>query len=324
MSEVNTSAPVAAPEATAEQTQSPQVEQGNQAQAAPAAVVADLKDQAANGTPKEQAQAKKMLKELKIKFNGKEILEKLPFEIPDDESSKDFMTRHLQMSKMGATKAQEYSQLEKEVKTFIEELRKNPRRILADPNVGIDVKKLAAEVIEEEIANSQKSPEVLEKEKLAKELKELKEAREKEKEQAKQQEFERIQKESFERYDMLIGQALEKSDLPKSPYIVKKMADYMLLGLQNGVEIAPNDIVGLIREEIQGELKDMFAVMPEDVIQALIGKEVFEKVRKKNIAKAKSNKAPVTAQQVAKDTGQASPKKEDVAKKQSMRDFFGF
>lgn len=287
--------------------------------------VENLQDLAQNGTPSQQAQAKKMLKSLRIKVDGREMDEELPFEIPDDEETVEWMKRNLQMSKMGAKRAQEYSTLEKEVKSFIDELRKNPRKILSDPNIGIDVKKLAAEVIEEEIENSQKSPEQLEREKLERELKDLKEQREREKEEAKQREFDRIQQESFERYDMLIGQALEKSDLPKSPYVVKKIADYMLLGLQNGIDVNPTDVLPIIREELQDELKDMFAVMPEEVIEQIIGKDVFTRVRKKNIAKAKSAKAPLTAQNVASDTGVTSkPKEEKPAQKQSIKDFFGF
>ena len=286
--------------------------------------VEGLQDLAENGTPKEQVAAKKMLKSLRLKVDGKEYDEALPFEIPDDEESKEWMKRNLQMSKMGAKRAQEFSTLEKEVKTFIDELRKNPRKILADPNIGIDIKKLAAEVIEEEISNSQKSPEELKREGLERELKDLKEAREKEKEDGKTREFERIQQESFERYDMLIGQALDKSDLPKSPYVVKKIADYMLLGLQNNIDVNPSDVLPIIRDEIQSELKEMFAVMPEEVIEQIIGKDVFNRVRKKNIGKAKT-KAPVTAQNATQDTGKTTatqPKKD--APKQSIKDFFGF
>ena len=95
--------------------------------------VENLQDLAQNGTAAEQKAAKKMLKSLKLKVDGREIEEKLPFEIPDDEETVEWMKRNLQMSKMGQKRAQEYSTLEKEVKTFIEELRKNPRKILADP-----------------------------------------------------------------------------------------------------------------------------------------------------------------------------------------------
>lgn len=273
----------------------------------------------------EKAEAKKTLKNLRIKVDGREFDEELPFEIPDDEEAVEWMKRNLQMSRMGQKRSQELSTLEKEVRSFIDELKKNPRKVLSDPTIGIDVKRLAAEVIEEEIENAQKSPEQLERERLERELKDLKEQREREKEELNQREFERIQQESFERYDMLIGQALEKSDLPKSPYVVKKMADYMLLGLQNGIDVSPADVVPIIREELQDELKDMFAVMPDEVVEAIIGKDVLTRVRKKNIAKAKQAKAPPTAQNLAADTGKSS--KADAQKpvqKQSIKDFFGF
>jgi len=321
MSEVNASAPVAQESASlsAESSESqsqPQVNAQSEGQ-----TVANLQDAAVNGTPSEQKAAKKMLKELKIKYNGKELVEKLPFEIPDDEESRTFMTKHLQMSKQGNVKAQEYNQLESEVRSFIDELRKNPRKVLSDPSLGMDVKKLAAEIIEEEIANSQKTPEQLEKEKLEAELKAMKEEREKEKEESKKREFERIQQESFERYDMMITQALDKSDLPKSPYVVKKMADYMLMGLQQGIDVTAEDVLPLIRDEIQGDLKEMFAVMPEEVIEAIIGKDVFTRVRKKNIAAAKAAKAPPTAQQAKVDTG-VKTADEKPKQKQSFKDFF--
>lgn len=288
--------------------------------------VGELKDLAANGTPKEQVAAKKMLSKLKIKVDGREYEESLPFEIEDKPETVEWMRKNLQMSKMGQDRSKKLTTLEGEVRSFVEELKKNPRKVLMDPTIGVDIKKMAAEIIEEEIANSQKSPEQLKAEKLENELKELKSQREKEKEEAKTRDFERIQQESFERYDLLIGQALEKSDLPKSPYVVKKMADYMMLGLQNGMDINPADVLPVIRDEIQDELKQMFSVMPEDVIEAIIGKDVFTRVRKKNIAKVKSpNKAPVSSNNLTLDTGASSQAKEaKPVQKQSLKDFFGF
>jgi len=326
MSEINASAPVAQESApsSSNSNESPFPNQENSALDASAEgqSVENLQELAAKGTPSEQKAAKKMLKSLKLKIDGREVEERLPFEIPDDEESIEFMKRNLQMSKMGQKRAQEYSQLEKEVKSFIDELRKNPRKVLADPSIGIDVKKMAADLIEEEIANSQKSPEQIEKEKLESELKAIKEEREREKEEAKKRDFERIQQESFERYDMLITQALDKSDLPKSPYVVKKMADYMLMGLQEGIDVSPEDVLPLIRDEIQSELKDMFRVMPEEVIEAIIGKDVFTRVRKKNIAAVKAAKTPPTAAKAAVDTGSSSKSDEKPKQKQTFKDFF--
>lgn len=323
MSEPIQGAPASAPESSltpAQSALSQDTPQSTEGQANPA----ELQDVIENGTPAEVKAAKKMLKTLKIKVDGKEYDEALPFEIEDTAENTDYMRKQLQLARMGQDRSKKLSTLEGEVRDFIEELKKNPRKVLSDPTIGVDVKKMAAELIEEEIANSQKSPEQLEIEKAQKELKELKAEREKEKEESKKREFERIQQESFERYDMLIGQAIEKSDLPKSPYIVKKMADYMLLGLQNGMDVNPSDVIGIIRDEVQDELKQMFSVMPEEVIETIIGKDVFNRVRKKNVAKLKAKNAPATGQNVAQDTGNSGSKEAKPVVKQSMKDYFGF
>lgn len=284
--------------------------------------VANLQEQAVNGTPAQKQEAKKTLKQLKIKYNGKESLEDLPFEIPDDDSARDFMTKHLQLSKMSASKAQEYSQLEKEIRHFVEELRKNPRKVLSDPSVGVDLKKIATELIEEEISNSQKSPEQIEKEKLELELKSIREEREREKEEMQAREFERLQEQAYERYDTQMTKALEGSDLPKSPYVIKKMADYMMMAIQNNIDASPEDVLPLVREEILNDVKSMFSVMPEDVIEGIVGKETINKIRKKNLAKAKTP-PPTPVNSAIKDTGSKSAPKVDASQKKSIREFFG-
>lgn len=273
----------------------------------------------------EKVQAKKMLKELKIKFNGKDYMEQLPFEIPDDEASINYMRDTLQMKKLSQSKSQETANLQKEVTQFITELRKNPRKTLSDPRFGVDLKKIAAEMIEEEIENSKKSPEQIEKEKMSEELRAMKEEREKEKEEFKKREFERLQEQEYERYDMLMTKTLDSSDLPKSPYVVKKMADYLLLGLTNGIDITPEDVLPLVREEIQNDLKEMFAAMPEDIVESFIGKDNFNRVRKKQLSKAKqAQAAPKSLNKQVVDTGSKTSEKKTKETKQNMRTFFGF
>ena len=99
----------------------------------------------------------KRLKKLKIKYNGKEYEEELPFEIDDNPEVVEYMKKQLQMAKMSQSKAQELSNMQKEVEAFINELRKNPRKILSNPDIGVDVKELVNEILQEEIENSQKS-----------------------------------------------------------------------------------------------------------------------------------------------------------------------
>jgi len=259
------------------------------------------------------------LRALRLKVDGREIEEELPFEIPDDPEAVEYMTRQLQMARMGSKRAQEYAQLEKEIRQLITEGTKNPRKLLKELN--IDEKELARAIIEQEIENSQKSPEQLEKERIEEELKMLKEEREREKQDFERKEFERLQEQAYERYDTQMSQALEKSDLPKEPYVVKKIADYMLAALQQGYDVSPDDVIPLVRDEIKQDLKSLINVMPDEALEQFLGKEVFNRFRKKNLAKAKEA-ANVSSAKAVKDTGGKVQQKEP-EKKISYKDFFG-
>jgi hypothetical protein len=312
----NAAAPTApietAPEITEETAPSTEASQ----EATPEA----LAQATANATPKQAAAIKKAIKSLKLKVDGKEFSEDLPFELPDSPEAVEYMQRQLQMAKMGQNRAQYASNIEREVKSFVENLRKNPRAVLSDPTLGVDLKNLAKEIIEEEIANAQKSPAQLEKEALEKQIRELKEHQEKSKKEFDQREFERLQEVATEQYDIQMSKALEGSDLPKSPYVIKKMADYMLLGLQNGVDISAQDVLPLVREEIQEDLKQMFQVMPDEVVEKLVGKDKIASIRKKAIARSKAT--PPSPVSTIKDVVKPSKSDKSPAKKQNYKDFF--
>jgi hypothetical protein len=287
-----------------------------------------------SGQPGQEAQPTltkqeiKRIKALKIKVDGQEFDEALPFEIDDTPESREYMTKQLQLARMSNKRAQTAADLQKKMDAIGDYLqqakgdKKKLRALLKD--LGADEKELAASIIEEEIENSKKSPEQLEKEKLEAELRELKDQQKKSKEEWEAREKERLYGQEAERYDMLVSKAIETSDLPKSPYVVKKMADYMLLGLENGIDIHPDDVISLVREEIQGDIQQMFAVMPEEVVEKLIGKDVLGKIRKRNVAKAKgAGQPPVPVKSAIKDVGQKSQAEEKPIQKKTIKQLWG-
>lgn len=272
-----------------------------------------------SATPAEKKELAKTLKKLKIKFNQKEFEEELPFEIPDTEEARNYMTRQLQLGRHGQNSAREKAEYEKQVSEFIETLKTNPRAVLTDPTIGIDLKKLAAEILQEELENSNKTPEQIEKENLEKELKSLRDEREKEKKDLQEKEFQRLQQASFESYQTQIKTALKDSSLPESPYVVRKIADYLLEGIKGGLDISVADVLPLVEQEVQSDIQAMFSAMPEDVVLKIIGKEKLNNIRKKSLAKAKAT--PPQPLKTLKDTGGRVEKKEE-APKQSYKQFF--
>lgn len=293
-----------------------------QSQAASGEAVQALQEKAENGSPKERAAAKKALKSLKIKVDGKEYDEALPFEIDEnDEATKEWLTKNLQLSKVSQKRMQEQSQLRKEAEEFINLLKKDPRRVLSDPNIGVDLKKFASDIINEELENAQKSPEQREKEKLQKELEELKASHKREQEEKERLEFERLQAETEQKLDEEITSVLNTGGLPKSPYVVKRMAAMMSLALENGIDLSAKDVFPIVKKEIESEIKEMFGAAPEEVMEQLLGKDNISRLRKRSIAKAKQSQVAETASGI-KSTGADVKKKEaEAPKKINIKDF---
>jgi hypothetical protein len=264
---------------------------------------------------KEQKELAKQLKKFKLKVDGKEVEEEI--DLADEEG----LTKKLQLAKAAQKRMQEATELKKAAEEFIEMLRSNPRRVLTDPNIGVDLKKFVQEYLDEEIANANKTPEQIEKEKLQKELEELKEKYKKDEEERKSREFARLQAEQEEKIQSDIEGALKSSNLPKSPYTVRKMAEMMMLALQNDIDLSPKDLVPLLRKQMSADIKDLFSASGDDVLEEIIGKENISRLRKNTVKKVQQKQVAQTANSV-KPTGanvKNSEKKEE--KKISIKDF---
>lgn len=268
------------------------------------------------------AAEKKRINSLKIKYNGREIEEKLPFEIDDDPAAIEYMTKQLQLAKLSQSKAQEAKALESEVVSFLQELKSNPRKALANPMIGIDIKQLAAEILEEEIENSKKSPEQLKIEQYEAKLREIEEERQREKKDAEDRAYQQTLERSYEKYENMLTGALDANpDLPSNPYIVDKMTKYMSIAVDAGYEPDMDIIANIVREEVNNDVKHLLNVLPVDKVEALMGKEVLDKLRKSRLASAK--KAPTPIKSIAKDVAAKKQEESKPVQKVTMRDFFG-
>ena len=316
MSEANNAAPVAsnpnslvqdataaAPEAVESQVE------GQEAGAEPAAAIESPK--AAAAVKKE---LEKQLKKYKVKVGGRE--EDVELDLNDEKE----VQKHVQMSRAAQVKMQEAAELRKSAEEFINLLRTNPRKVLMDPSIGVDLKKLAQEVINQEIENAQKSPEQLEKEKLQAELEEMRSKMKKDEDDRKAKEMDRLTREAQTQLETSMESALKTSDLPKTPYTVRKMAEYMMIALKNNVELTPHDLVPLIRKQMIADYKELTAASSDDVLEELIGKDVLSRVRKKTVAKIKAQPVAQTSNAV-KSTGNAKPAAEPEKKKINIKDW---
>lgn len=271
--------------------------------------------------PKELAKAKKeiekRIKKLKLKVDGKEIEEEV--NLDDDE----YLTRQLQMAKMGQKRAQEKAELEGEFRKFFQALQSDPMELLSK-EFNMNPEELIEAYINKQLEHAKKTPEQIEREKLETELRSLREEREKEKQTLQQKELERLQQQEFERYDMLMEQALNKSGIPRNPYYVKKIADLMLVGISAGMDVVPEDVIPLVKEEMETDLKEILQAMPEEAVEALLGEQTINKLRKRRVAKAQETKKALGDKKIV-ETGKSSKTEKDDKgdTKINYRNFFG-
>jgi hypothetical protein len=257
-------------------------------------------------------------KKFKIKVDQKE--EELELDMDNEEE----VRKHLQLSRAAQKRMQESSELKRDVTDLFTRLNTDPFSVLADPDngLGMNVEDLVKQYVEKKLADAEKTPEQLRSEAMENELRKIKTEREKEKAQREQEKYDAQLQSEIIRYDQMMTKTLENSEFKKpSPYLVKKMSEYLILGVQNGLDVTPDDILPIVRDEIQSEIRELINSAPENVIEELFGKEIFNKMRKKNLAKAKQ--APVHASSI-KDAGSKAAGTGKPAEKVSYKTFFRF
>lgn len=278
------------------------------------AVVDEIEDTGEDLTPEETKKAEVAAKKAyKLKVGGKDV------EVDESE-----LLKRAQMGYSADEKWQEASKMRKEVESFLSVLQKDPAKALEQ--LGFNVDELAEKRIQQRIEEMQKSPEQIEKEKMQKELAEIKAEREREKEEGQQKEMQRLQDQFAVEIENDISTALDSNEygFPKSPYVVKRIADTMILAMKAGYkDVKAKDVLPIVQEEIKKELHEMYSLSPDEVFEQLVGKDRLNKYRRSKIKK--KPEAPTGLQDV-KSTGTKEINKikeqSKSSDKVSAKDFF--
>lgn len=310
MSDAQTPAAPAAVESSAPVDESKGSETIEEVELSPEEAAAEAKEAA-----KEEAKALK--KKYQLKVNNK--VKDLELDLSNDEE----IQKYLQKAMAADEKFQEAAMLRKQVEQLVAELKSNPLAILKHPQLGIDVKALAQQVLNEEIEDMS----LTEEQKKIRELEtKLKEKEEKEKqieEERTASERARLEQQAMQDLDDQITTVLSKSNLPKSPYVVRRIADSMLAAMDMGYkDVTPEQVLPFVEEQILGEINRLFESAPEDmfdkVMENVVGKKHLDKYRKTKVAKSKPKAQTTTAAQV-KDSGASVKPKEEKKQEEPKR-----
>jgi hypothetical protein len=191
------------------------------------------------------------------------------------------LVRRAQLGFGAEKKIQDAAKVMKEWNQMVS-LLKDPKRafdIFKHPSIGLDPMKVAEELIFEKIKMEQLTPEqreALEWKQKAMTLEEEKKAAETE---AQKLQAAKMEEHFSKEYETKIISTLEKAGLPKSRTTVARMAQYMLAGLEQGVQLAPEDVVDLVRKKYMEDIQGLFGGLDGEKLLEMIGEDVAKKIR---------------------------------------------
>ena len=261
----------------------------------------DVEAAVEDGATEEEIQ--ELIETFKLKVNGQEK------EVTLDWNNKEDIIRRLQMAEAAQPAMQRAAELEKNFERSVQDLLDNPWDTLSE--LGLDPDALAEQRIQQKIEQLQKSPEQLAQESRDQELEQLRQKLKEQDEEKESLEMQRMQQEAEVDLDNQITEALSSTtELPKSPYVVKRIADAMLTAMQNGRDdVTAQDVIPWVENEINEEIQQLFSAMPDKVLEKYVGNKTIDRLRQGRLSKMKTQ--PVGK---IKETGK-QPVSESKAKK---------
>ncbi len=258
------------------------------------------------------------LREAKVEVNGQvmQINErqlKALWGLPENEplTNKEFKTM---VSSYKAQKTSDFAtrnarQQEKLVKEIAEMIQTNPWQLLQ--RAGYDPRQLAEEYLTQAI----------EEDMLPENEKELRRVRQ-EKEELERQYKEELTRREQEQMQVAIQQAqqeisnsiieaLESSSLPKSPEVVKRIANYMLIAEQKGINVNPKQVIPLVEEDFRNLNAQILKSLDPTKRISYIGEDLLKQIRQDDLARLKTSQS---------QTSQSAPKPRQSANKKITKE----
>ena len=272
------------------------------------ALASDIEDAVEDGAS--DAEIQELIETFKLKVNGEDR------EVTLDWNDKEDIIRRLQMAEAGQSAMQRSAEMERNFDSGIQNIMDDPWAALEE--MGFDIDAMAEERIQHQIQELQKSPEQLAQEQRDYELEELRQRLRDQEEQRDNSEYQRLEQEASIDLDQQITSALSATtELPKSPYVVKRIADAMLNAMDNGRDdITAEQVIPWVQKEINEEIQGLFGAMPDKALEKYLGNKTLDRLRQGRLAKMKQSPAGKM-----RETGKREPVESKAKKKVNINDW---
>lgn len=149
-----------------------------------------------------------------------------------------------------------------QVTQLIEALKRDPWKVLANPALGHDVRKLAEEYVWQMIQEQRMTPEQREAMQAKAELATIKAQQEQAKKDQEHREMEALIAQRRQYWEKTISEAIDAEKLPKTSYVVRRFADYVRAAARSRQPADMPAIASQIRQELV-ELQSKFLLPPK-------------------------------------------------------------
>lgn len=211
----------------------------------------------------------------KLKRHGQEI------ELSDEEYDS-----YASMGYDAQQKWQEAARIREQNQLFLKTLRENPRAILENPKLGLDIKKLAHEILYEDIESEMMTPEQRRIKELERELNGFKESDER----TKATEAERRQAAEEREYQSLqdrsIREALSASKLPVNMFTYNSMVNYMSEALKAGYDVSPEQVMPYVMRDFRASMDELYS-RPGGELLEMLGEANIKKLQSAILERAR-------------------------------------
>lgn len=234
------------------------------------------------------------------------------------------LLRRAQLGLGADEKFSEAAEMRKSAEALFEALKRDPMAVLNHPALGINAREVIENYLSKELQAEMLPPEQRE----LQDLRAFKKAQEDAKAEAEKADMTRAQQTEFNQhmqraakeYDTKITDVLQSSNLPKTPYTVKRVAELLRGALAKGYDLDVNTAVDMVREGYMGDFKSLFGGLKGESLVKFLGDDVLKEMRQYDLARIRAKLEAQQTQSEPSQTPIAAPRQNQSEPKQMRPD----
>ncbi|WP_374028328.1 hypothetical protein ACES2J_08325 [Bdellovibrio bacteriovorus] len=242
----------------------------------------------------------------KYKVDGQDIEEEI------DLDNEEEIKRRLSLSKAAYKRMEAAAKTQKQAEQFVRMLQQDPVAVLSNPHIMGQEKfrEIAEQFLAKQLEDQMMTPEEKYRRGMEEKLKKYEDQEREAKQRAEEEQMVKLQEHYQQDYEQKIIKGLQSQGLPKTAKTVRRMAELMAKSAEHDIDLSPEHLAEIVRQDYINEMKEMFGASEGDTLLNLLGDEVGNKIRKADLAKLRGT-ASGASQKFQPSEG-TSPKRERI------------